>query len=128
MGNIRTYKPHLSLIFVTLTCPLKLSLENGQPFEAIFSLGFQIWKPTGFQRVEILHVFCYISEYNFIETSQSSGGIFCSALRVDWCIFQFYLSDFPHLFSSMWMSSISTVAIQKSHSFRFVIKIIEGRS
>ena len=38
MRNIRTYKPHLSLIFVTLKCPLKLSLENGQPFEAIFSL------------------------------------------------------------------------------------------
>lgn len=42
MGNIRTYKPHLSLIFVTLTCPLKLGFENGQPFEAIFPLGFQI--------------------------------------------------------------------------------------
>ena len=52
MGNVRTDKPHISLIFVTLTCPLELSFENGQPDKAIFPLGFQIWKPTGFQQVE----------------------------------------------------------------------------
>ena len=45
MGNVRTDKPHLTLIYVT--CLFKLSFEKGQPGKAIFPLGFQIWKPTG---------------------------------------------------------------------------------
>lgn len=56
MGNVRTDKPHLSLIYVTLTCPLKLCFENEKQIKAIFPLGFQISKPTSFKRVGTLHV------------------------------------------------------------------------
>lgn len=39
-----------------------------------------------------------------MKTNQSSGGIFTVPLELIEYIFQFHLSDFPKLFSSMWKS------------------------
>ena len=102
MGNVRTDKPHLSLIYVTLTCLFKLSFENGQPGKAIFPLGFQIWKPTGSQRVETLHVQSLLHQrIQLYEDQPVFWRNFCSAFRVDWYTFRLYLSDFSQLFSSL---------------------------